>query len=119
MESERGQGEEFKKKKYLVWSRVFTRANDRVMMMMMMVFYCPSKGIPLPVSHIPTPSCSELNTSMAASAAAKLCPDATHQCEEGVLQRPFLLKELSWYLIYVACFPLSKSLSSVGQLQVG
>ena len=39
---------------------------------MMLVYYCPSKGSPLPVSHKLSPRCSELNTSIAASAAAKL-----------------------------------------------
>ena len=35
-----------------------------MMMMMMMVFYCPSKESPLPISHILSPKCSELNTSI-------------------------------------------------------
>ena len=30
----------------------------------MMVFYCPSKESPLPISHILSPRCSELNTSI-------------------------------------------------------
>ena len=28
------------------------------------IYYCPSKESPLPVSHIPSPRCSELNTSI-------------------------------------------------------
>ena len=44
----------------------------RAEMMMMMVYYCPSKGSPLPVIHKLSPRCSELSTSIAAWAAAKL-----------------------------------------------